>query len=119
MLQVSFLRFSWVQSGPPSDAIHFISFFTNSLLLSFSPLPCSVDSDEYEVIDYVSKMALNLCNARNDLSESSWLSACKPYLCVLMDEVTAENCVADYLKKMSKVRRERGITRRPCLFFPC
>ncbi|GMI44094.1 hypothetical protein TrCOL_g9238 [Triparma columacea] len=76
----------------------------NEIVSSVSkcPLPCSVDSDEYEVIDYVSKMALNLCNARNDLSESSWLSACKPYLCVLMDEVTAENCVADYLKKMSK-----------------
>jgi hypothetical protein len=60
-------------------------------------------------------MALNLCNTRNDLSESSWLSACKPYLCVLMDDVTAENCVSDYLKKMSKVSGDRGLNFH---FFP-
>ncbi|GMI10223.1 hypothetical protein TrRE_jg13565 [Triparma retinervis] len=83
-----------------SDAFTVLNEIVSSV--STCPLPCKVDSDEYELLDYVSKMALNLCNTRNDLSESSWLSACKPYLCVLMDDVTAENCVSDYLKKMSK-----------------
>lgn len=47
-------------------------------------------------------MCVNLCNARNDLSESSWLTACKPYLCALMDDVSAETCSVEYLSKMSK-----------------
>ena len=50
---------------------------------------------------YISHMAENLATARNDLSESSWLSACKPYLASLMDEVEAERVAVEFRKQIA------------------
>ena len=48
-------------------------------------------------------MASNLATARNDFSESSWLSACKPYLASLMDELEAERVAAEFMKKVAAI----------------
>ncbi len=58
--------------------------------------------DSFEIVDYVSKMALTLALNRQDFSESSWLSACKPYLCGILDEVSAEDASYQYLRLISK-----------------
>ena len=52
---------------------------------------------------YVSSLATNLATARNDFSESSWLSACKPYLASLMDEVEAERVAAEFMRRVAAV----------------
>ncbi|GMH74786.1 hypothetical protein TrST_g5925 [Triparma strigata] len=63
----------------------------------------TADDDEFEVFDYVSKIASNLAAQRNDLSRSSWMASCIPYLSTLMDESQAEKVTEKFLKNISKL----------------
>lgn len=118
---------------PPPPQTHLISrpLTHPPVFCRISNIP-TADDDEFEVFDYVSKVspnpsppflptslapshlashprplqiASNLAAQRNDLSRSSWMAACTPYLSTLMDESQAEKVTEKFLKNISKVRR--------------